>query len=217
MQKRSLKKLAIVIALVAVGLSAGFSLLRAEPAIPSAERLVRAARVWVGIPCRYDGSYRKINYPGGDPGGRIGVCSDLVIRSYRAIGVDLQVLVHEDMKANFEAYPARALYDQRKPDTNIDHRRVPNLQTFFQRHGQSLTLSIKPEKLDEWRPGDIVVFDLLDNGIPSHIGIVSDQKADSGRPLVIHHFPPYPSEDDCLATWKIVGHFRYFPERTRPR
>ena len=178
----------------------------------SAPNLVRAARSWVGIPLQYNGSYRVLAYPGGDPGQEVGVCTDLVVRSYRALGVDLQVLVHEDMKRNMSAYPAKRLYQQTRPDTNIDHRRVPNLMTFFGRRGQSFTLSLKPGQLDKWRPGDIVVFDLMGNGIPSHIGIVSDQKTGPGRPLVIHHFPPHPSEDDCLRRWKIMGHFRYFPD-----
>ena len=180
---------------------------------PPARRLIRAARAWVGTPCRYDGSYRAITYPGGDPGGRVGACTDLVVRSYRALGIDLQVLVHEDMKKKFELYPAKKLYDQVKPDPNIDHRRVPNLMAFFNRHAASLTLSLEPDQLEQWQPGDLVVFDLLDNGIPSHLGIVSDQKSDTGLPLVIHHFPPLPTEEDCITRWKIVGHFRYFPER----
>jgi len=184
-----------------------------EAGEPPPLMLVREAREFVGKRIPYDGRYVRIAYPGGDPGKSRGGCTDLVIRSYRKLGIDLQVLVHEDVKKNFDSYPIKDLYVQREPDSNIDHRRVPNLATFFKRHGQSLTLSIEPDKLDEWRPGDIVVFDLLDNGLPSHVGIVSDEKADSGLPLVIHHFPPYPSQDDRLTRWKIVGHYRYFPEK----
>ncbi len=179
---------------------------------PSHLLLVRAARAWVNMPCRYDGSYRKINYPAGDPGGRLGVCSDLVVRAYRALNIDLQVRVHQDMKKNFNQYPAKRLYDQLKPDTNIDHRRVPNLMTFFKRHGKSLTLSIEEQDLDKWRAGDIVVFDLLNNSIPTHIGIISGKRTGSGLPLVIHHFPPLPEENNVLQKWKIIGHFRYFPQ-----
>ncbi|HUT53451.1 MAG TPA: DUF1287 domain-containing protein [bacterium] len=178
---------------------------------PAALKLVKAARAYVGLGVAYDGSYRVIIYPAGDPGGGVGACTDLVVRAYRAIGLDLQVLVHEDMVKEFDAYPARRLYEQTRPDTNIDHRRCPNLMAFFKRHAKSLTTSLEPDHLTEWRAGDIVIFDLLDNGIPSHIGIVSDQTAPSGRPLIIHHFPPLPTEDDSLARWKIVGHFRYFP------
>jgi hypothetical protein len=174
-------------------------------------KLVKAARAYVGLGVVYDGTYRVIAYPAGDPGGGVGACTDLVVRAYRALGLDLQVLVHEDMVKDFEAYPAQRLYEQTRPDTNIDHRRCPNLLAFFSRHARSLALSLDPENLAEWQPGDIVIFDLLDNGIPSHIGIVSDRTAPSGRPLIIHHFPPSPTEDDSLPRWKIVGHFRYFP------
>lgn len=182
-----------------------------QPTEPPPLLLVRAARAFVGLPCRYDGAYRVLIYPGGDPGGGLGVCSDLVVRSYRALGIDLQVRVHEDMKKYFNLYPARALYQQVEPDTNIDHRRVPNLMTFFKRHGLTLPNSIEPALLKTWQPGDIVVWDLLQNGIPSHLGIVSDRKAPSGLPLILHHFPPFPAENDCLTKWKVVGHFRYFP------
>lgn len=175
------------------------------------ERLVRAARSYAEQYTIYDPGYRRLSYPGGDPGGRIGVCSDLVVRSYRALGLDLQRLIHEDMARNFRLYPAARLYGQAKPDANIDHRRVPNLMTFFARRGQTLTTSLAPGDRGSWRPGDIVVFDLLDNGIPSHIGIVSDRLGGQGLPQVFHHFPPFPREDDCLTNWKVIGHYRYFP------
>ena len=175
------------------------------------ERLVRAARSYAEQYTIYDPGYRRLSYPGGDPGGRIGVCSDLVVRSYRALGLDLQRLIHEDMARNFRLYPAARLYGQAKPDANIDHRRVPNLMTFFARRGQTLTTSLAPGDRGSWRPGDIVVFDLLDNGIPSHIGIVSDRLGGQGLPQVFHHFPPFPREEDCLTNWKVIGHYRYFP------
>jgi len=196
-----------------------FSPVRAKKADERAEglKLVRAARAWVGVPVRYDGRYKEISYPGGDPGGGVGVCSDLVVRAYRAIGLDLQVLVHLDISQNLKAYPVEELYEQTRPDKNIDHRRVPNLMTFFRRKGNVLSVSYKGPDRKQWRPGDIVVFDLLGNGLPSHIGLVSDRTGPSGLPLVIHHFPPYPSEDDCLDDWKVIGHFRYLPEReSRP-
>lgn len=172
-------------------------------------RLVAAARALANKPTTYDPKYVRLAYPGGDPGENVGVCTDLVVRAYRGIGVDLQKLVYEDMRKNFRAYPARRKYGQSRPDRNIDHRRVPNLMVFFKRNGQSLP----PDTADlkEWRPGDIVVWDLFGNGVPSHIGIISDRKGPSGKPLVFHHFPPFPSEDDCLETWEIIGHFRYFP------
>lgn len=198
-------------ALVACLLAALAGSAAMEDPAPPPLRLVRAARSFVGTKYRYDGSYRVIPYPGGDPGGNLGACTDLVVRSYRALGIDLQQLVHEDIKADFEAYPARRLYNQTRPDPNIDHRRVPNLMTFFRRKGQTFSPNLDQPNLPSWQAGDLVVFDLLDNGIPSHIGVVSDRKTSAGLPLVIHHFPPYPTEEDCLGRWKIVGHFRYFP------
>jgi uncharacterized protein len=184
----------------------------AGPEDGRAEKLVRAARTYVELKISYDGSYRVIPYPNGDPGEGIGVCTDLVVRSYRALGIDLQALVHQDMKKNFDAYPSKKRYGLAKPDPNIDHRRVPNLLAFLNRHSTPLTVSIAPDALSQWRAGDIVIFDLYNNGAPTHIGIVSDRHDPaSGRPLVIHHFPPYPTEDDVLPTWKIIAHFRYFP------
>ncbi len=177
------------------------------------EKLVLAARAWVGPTCKYDGGYRVLTYPGGDPGGDVGVCTDLIVRAYRALGIDLQVLVHEDISKRFAEYPVKKLYDQDKPDKNIDHRRVPNLMAFLREHASSLNTSIEAEGLEQWKAGDVVIFDLLDNGIPSHVGLISDKKSESGRPLVIHHFPPFPTEDDCLPKWKIIGHFRYFPDK----
>lgn len=178
-------------------------------------RLVTAARSSVELKLEYDPTYRVIAYPNGDPGAGIGVCTDLVVRAYRAIGIDLQALVHQDMKKNFSAYPAKKLYGQDQPDPNIDHRRVPNLLAFLNRHSSPLSVSIAPEALAQWRAGDLVIFDLYNNGLPTHIGVISDRAdAGSGRPLVIHHFPPYPTEDDVLTRWKIIAHFRYFPERT---
>lgn len=193
--------------------AAALVLLAASAAAGSdpAARLVRSARAFAEMPTVYDSGYRRIAYPGGDPGGGIGVCTDLVIRSYRALGIDLQRLVHQDISKNWRAYPAARLYAQTKPDPNIDHRRVPNLMTWFARHGQTLPVSLEPAQLEQWRPGDIVVFDLVGNNVPSHIGIVSDRKSDAGLPLVFHHFPPLPREDDCLRTWKIIGHYRYYP------
>lgn len=199
---------ALLICLISVAL-----LHAQEPAGEStAARLVKAAKALAHKPTVYDPSYIRIKYPGGDPGENIGVCTDLVVRAYRSIGVDLQVLVHEDMKKHFSAYPSKKYYRLSKPDSNIDHRRVPNLMTFFTRHGKSLTTSIEKEDLGQWQPGDIVVFDLYGRGKPTHIGIISDRKSPDGRPLVCHHFPPLPSEEDCLDIWKVIGHYRYLPD-----
>lgn len=175
------------------------------------ERLVEAAKNLSRKPTRYEPGYIRLSYPGGDPGMDVGVCTDLIIRAYRSIGIDLQALVHEDMRKNFNAYPSRRIYGLNRPDYNIDHRRVPNLATFFKRNGQQLDTSTEKKYIPTWMPGDIVVYDLFGNGRPSHIGIISNLRGESGLPLLLHHYPPLPSEEDCLDKWKILSHLRYFP------
>jgi uncharacterized protein YijF (DUF1287 family) len=172
-------------------------------------RLVRAARELAAKKTDYDPRYISLEYPGGDPGTDIGVCTDVVIRAYRAVGVDLQKLVHQDIRQNFDAYALSRVYGQKKPDANIDHRRVTNLVTFFRRHGRTLSKSVKRKDIDRWKPGDIVIFDLKGNGGSSHIGIVSNRKSGNGYPLVFHHLPPHPSEDDAIETITVSGHYRY--------
>ncbi len=188
-------------ALVAVAVAA---VAHAAPPTP-ATTLINAARTLASANTTYEPSYRQLAYPAGDPPADVGVCTDLVVRAYRALGVDLQVLVHEDMTKRFSDYHTRK--KQTRPDPNIDHRRVRRLVTFFDRHAVSLGRTLDAK----WQPGDIVIFDLYDNGGFSHIGIISDRRAPSGRPLVFHHFPPYPAEEDCLDDWTISGHYRYFP------
>jgi uncharacterized protein YijF (DUF1287 family) len=153
---------------------------------------------------RYDPGYVGIAYPNGDVPADSGVCSDEVIRSYRALGIDLQPLVHEDMKAHLGAYPKRT----RTLDRNIDHRRVPNLMVFFSRNGETLGISKKPE---DYSPGDLVTWDLNPKrGIP-HIGIVVDQKSpESGRYMIVHNIGEGPKMEDVLFDWKITGHYRYY-------
>ncbi len=152
----------------------------------------------------YDGSYHSIPYPNGDVDKNRGVCSDVVIRSYRTLGKDLQQLVHEDMNENFDVYPK--IWGLKKPDSNIDHRRVPNLETFFKRHGKTLKISNKPS---DYQPGDIVSW-RLDNNLP-HIGIVSDVPSSSNpnRYKIIHNIGLGPQLNDMLFDFKIVGHYRY--------
>ena len=155
---------------------------------------------------RYDGSYRSITYPNGDVPGNTGVCTDVVIRSYRTLGIDLQQLVHEDMKAHFKSYPKN--WGLKRTDTNIDHRRVPNLQVFFTRRGQSLKVTHNPE---DYQPGDLVTW-LLDNNLP-HIGIVVDRRSTDGkRPLVVHNIGDGPKLEDRLFAFKVTGHYRYVDE-----
>ena len=160
----------------------------------------------------YDGRYFSIPYPNGDIPDYLGVCTDVVIRTYRKSGIDLQKLVHEDMRANFALYPKR--WGLRKPDRNIDHRRVPNLETYFSRHGQSFKVSKKPTS---YRPGDLVTWD-LDPGrseLP-HIGILVPSPNGKGQPWVVHNIGAGPELSDSLFAWKITGHFRFLPKVTKP-
>jgi uncharacterized protein YijF (DUF1287 family) len=151
----------------------------------------------------YDGSYRSIRYPMGDVPNTIGVCTDVVVRSYRAVGVDLQVLVHEDMSAHFSEYPDD--WGLTAPDPNIDHRRVVNLQTFFRRQGAELPITADPT---DYKPGDLVTWSLPGNA--HHIGIVVDQRSPgSRRPLVVHNLLRGPQVEDILFRFPITGHFRF--------
>ena len=167
------------------------------------QRLASAAVTLTDDRVVYDGAYFKIPYPNGDvPSGK-GVCTDVVIRAYRKLGIDLQQLVHEDMKANFDVYPKR--WGMRKTDTNIDHRRVPNLMTFFARKGTSLS---KSTKAADYQPGDIVTWD-LGHGI-THIGIVSDRLSSTpGRHLIVHNIGNGQELADCLLQFSITGHYRF--------
>lgn len=165
-------------------------------------KLVAAAVERTHHSVRYVSEYVKIAYPGGDVPADTGVCTDEVIRSYRAVGVDLQEDVHEDMVRNFELYPHK--WD-RHPDTNIDHRRVPNLMVFFARKGTVLQMTRRPE---DYSPGDIVAWDL--GGGITHIGIVVDRKGGSGSYMVVHNIGRGPQMEDVLFDWKIIGHYRYY-------
>ncbi len=151
----------------------------------------------------YDPSYFVIGYPNGDVPSNKGVCTDVVIRAYRKIGIDLQKEVHEDMKANFDLYPKN--WGLSRPDRNIDHRRVPNLITFFQRHGTTLPVTQNPT---DYKPGDIVCWN-LGRGT-THTGIVSNKKAEnSDRFLIIHNIGSGQVLEDMLFDYNIIGHFRY--------
>jgi uncharacterized protein YijF (DUF1287 family) len=156
----------------------------------------------------YDGSYVSISYPNGDVPNNIGVCADVIIRAYRKIGIDLQKLVHEDMKMNFSKYPSKRVWGLNKPDTNIDHRRVLNLQVFFSRHGKTIKVSDDPKS---YLPGDIVVWIVPEN-LP-HIGVVTDRYSFFSRiPKIIHNIGKGPVLENMLFDYKIIGHYRYFPE-----
>ena len=156
---------------------------------------------------RYDGSYRKIAYPMGDVPDAIGVCTDVVIRAYRVMNIDLQRLVHEDMQASFASYPG--FWGLSKPDPNIDHRRVPNLQRFFQRNGETLAVSLRATN---YRPGDLVTW-MLPGNLP-HIGIVTHLSApDTGRPMIVHNIGLGPKLEDMLFDYPITGHYRFRSNR----
>ena len=166
-----------------------------------AENLVAGARAQVGVTTDYDGSYQAIGYPGGDVPLTTGVCSDVIVRAFRAVGFDLQVLIHEDISAHFSLYPQ--INGQSVPDKNIDHRRVKNLAVFFSRYGETLPITDHPT---DFLPGDVVVW-----AVPlPHIGIVSD-KYDGETPQVIHNIGAGAQEEDALFDYKITGHFRYLP------
>lgn len=162
-----------------------------------------SAKQQVGKTLFYDPAYSRISYPGGDVALERGVCADVVIRALRSQQVDLQQLVHDDMKAHFSAYPQK--WKLTRPDTNIDHRRVFNLETWFARHHKSQPVS---DSLADYLPGDIVSW-RLDNGL-AHIGIVADERAWDGTPLVVHNIGSGAQLENVLFSWRIVGHYRYF-------
>jgi uncharacterized protein len=179
------------------------------PARPSSgsavlDKLVDAAIERTSHEVRYDPSYFVIDYPNGDVPTEVGVCTDEVIRSYRAVGVDLQKLVHEDMEKDFNAYPRT--WGLKKTDKNIDHRRVPNLMTFFQRQGASLPVTADAR---DYKPGDVVTWDL--GGGMTHIGLVVNvpSDADAARFQIVHNIGAGPKMEDVLFGWKITGHYRY--------
>ena len=164
--------------------------------------IVAAARKQIGVTVGYDPAYKCLAYPNGDVPRSSGVCTDVVIRALRdARKVDLQKLVHEDMKANFAKYPQQ--WGLKRTDPNIDHRRVPNLQCFFKRKGWSLKAT---KKASDYEPGDFVT--VIVGGRLPHIMIVSDKKAADGTPLVIHNIGSGTKEEDCLFTYPLTGHYR---------
>ena len=169
---------------------------------PHVNALVAAAMEQTRHQVIYDGSYRAIPYPNGDVPANIGVCTDVIIRAYRAVGVDLQRLVHEDMRRAFASYPH--LWGLQRPDRNIDHRRVPNLQTFFTRRNAALPRS---RDAADYEAGDLVTW-MLPGSLP-HIGIVSSTRASSGRLMLVHNIGRGPQLEDVLFAYDVTGHYRY--------
>ncbi|WP_417218045.1 DUF1287 domain-containing protein [Alcanivorax sp.] len=172
------------------------------------QELVAAALERTQHQVSYNGAYFRLDYPNGDVPANIGVCTDVIIRAYRAVGTDLQVKVHEDMAANFAAYPSRRIWGLGATDRNIDHRRVPNLQAFFRRHGEALPISQAPA---DYAPGDMVTW-MLPGNLP-HIGIVTDRTSEgSDNPLIVHNIGAGPVLEDMLFDYPVTGHYRYHPQ-----
>lgn len=173
-----------------------------EKAFP-ALKLVRAARSQIGVTRSYDGSYQALSYPGGDVSQNTGVCIDVVIRALRrAFSFDLQKHIHEDMRANFSAYPN--LWGLRRPDRNIDHRRVPNLETYLSRHSYEREPS-------NWAAGDIVSMRLASSGLP-HVVVLSDKRGRDGLPLAIHNIGRGAQEEPVLGRFEDERRFRVLPD-----
>jgi uncharacterized protein YijF (DUF1287 family) len=195
---------------IAAGLGQAGAFQHADPVTSSQreflEKLSAAAIERTHHTVHYDPKYVRIPYPGGDVPADTGVCTDEVIRSYRALGIDLQKEVHEDIAAHFSAYPNHVRWMEISPDANIDHRRVPNLMVFFSRKGIALPVSTRAA---DYGPGDLVTWD-LGGGVP-HIGIVVGHKSvPDGRFMVVHNIGQGPRMEDVLFQWKITGHYRYF-------
>ena len=168
----------------------------------SAQKLVTDARLQIGKTISYDPTYTQLRYPMGDVSISKGVCTDVVIRALREQNMDLQQLIHEDMKKNFHAYPKK--WGLKSPDKNIDHRRVPNIATYFKRKGYQVKNSTY--KLQDFKAGDIITWD-LGKGLV-HIGIVSDKKTSTGVPLIIHNIGQGTKEENILYSFTITGHYR---------
>jgi len=168
-------------------------------------KIVTAARKQIGVTKTYDPAYVSLDYPGGDISRERGVCTDVAIRALRdGLGQDLQKLVHEDMRANFGKYPK--IWGLKRPDKNIDHRRVPNLMAYFKRHHTTLPVTAKPDPV-KFQPGDLVTCTVPPH-LP-HIMIISDKKNADGMPLVIHNIGGGAREEDRLTDFPLTGHFRW--------
>ena len=169
------------------------------------EKLSNAALSIVDPNIDYDPTYFSLKYPNGDVPKNKGVCTDVVIRAYRKLNIDLQKEVHEDMLKNFALYPNIKKWGLHKTDTNIDHRRVPNLEVFFARKGERLPITADA---DNYKTGELVTW-IIGNKYP-HIGIVTNKKSPDGKRLmIVHNVGSGQVLEDCLFDWKIVGHFKY--------
>ncbi|OXL25910.1 DUF1287 domain-containing protein [Psychrobacter sp. DAB_AL32B] len=170
--------------------------------ISDGSKLVHDAKKQIGITTSYDPTYRKLDFPRGDVPINTGVCTDVVVRAYRLQNIDLQQLLNYDMKSNWSSYPKT--WGLKSTDKNIDHRRVPNLEVFFARHGQTLSITDK----SSFQAGDVVTWRLPNGNLP-HTGIVSDKTAADGTPLIIHNIGRGTQEENILFAYPINKHFRY--------
>lgn len=169
------------------------------------DKLSEAAISIIDPSIDYDPAYFSIKYPNGDIPANKGVCTDVIIRTYRKLGIDLQKEVHEDMVANFSLYHNLKKWGMTKTDTNIDHRRVPNLEVFFERKGTKLPVTQNPA---DYKTGELVTW--MINGKLPHIGIITNKKSEDGkRNLIVHNVGGGQVLDDCLFAYKIVGHYSY--------
>jgi uncharacterized protein len=170
---------------------------------PQVQKIIANAIEQTKVTRTYDPAYVKLAYPGGDVPMSTGVCTDVVIRAFRSINIDLQKEVHEDMRKNFTVYPRN--WGLNAPDTNIDHRRVPNLMTWLKRQGKAKPVT---QNGQNYQPGDIVTWDL--GGGQQHIGLVTNIRANSERLMIVHNVGSGAKVEDVLFKWKPIGHYRYF-------
>lgn len=183
----------------------------AEPATPEefSQRVLEAARREVANGVRYDAGYYEMPYPGGDVPADVGACTDLVVRAYRAAGIDLQKEVHEDRKADLAAYPKNPS-DEKQLNPSLDHRRCRHLEVWFRRHAQAVTTSTDTKSLAEWRPGDVAFFTFTPGKkTPDHVAVVSDKRLPNGIPFVVDQFPPKAGERFHLYNFYIHSHYRW--------
>ncbi len=178
--------------------------IQVKPDATPLEKINAAAIEQITQTTSYDSAYVKLDYPNGDVPLETGVCADVIVRAFRKADVDLQKELHEDMKRNFSKYPQK--WGARRPDRNIDHRRVPNLMTWFDRQGKNLPIT---KDAKDYQPGDIVAWE-LDSGL-LHIGMVSKIKVEGAdRYAAVHNIGAGARLEDVLFAWKIIGHYRYF-------
>jgi uncharacterized protein YijF (DUF1287 family) len=189
--------------IVVLGLATGWATAAFPENASTLQRVIDAGVDQAQYTVHYDPAYRSIPYPGGDVPRDRGVCSDVIIRAFRKGGVDLQKAVHEDMGNHFSAYPG--LWHLRGPDSNIDHRRVANLMTYFHRQGKDTLLS---KDARDYLPGDVVAWDL--GGGVLHIGMVTNVTATGRRYCVVHNIGQGAKVEDVLFAWRVIGHYRYF-------